>query len=122
MSAINIFTKGEAVQLTPNFNSQEMDCKCIECSLTFVDMDHIRRLQELREKIGPIKISSGYRCEKHNKRVGGSPKSRHLVGDATDIITNYNPAELVKLCQQFTGLGLYDTFIHLDSRATKARW
>lgn len=43
-------------------------------------------LDPLREKYGkPIMISSGYRCEKLNKAVGGAAKSQHLTGKAADI-------------------------------------
>ena len=33
----------------------------------------------------PIKISSGYRCERLNKAVGGAKNSQHLTGEAIDI-------------------------------------
>ena len=33
----------------------------------------------------PIKIGSGYRCEKLNKLVGGVSNSQHLKGQAVDI-------------------------------------
>ena len=33
----------------------------------------------------PIRISSGYRCEKLNKAVGGVYNSQHLKGQAADI-------------------------------------
>lgn len=42
-------------------------------------------LQPVRDKFGPLKITSGYRCEKLNKLVNGSPKSNHLKGCAADI-------------------------------------
>ena len=45
-------------------------------------------LQPLREKIGkPIIISSGYRCDKLNKLVGGVSNSDHRFGAAADIHT-----------------------------------
>lgn len=45
-------------------------------------------LDPLREKYGsPIKVNSGYRCEKLNKAVGGSNTSQHLYGLAADITT-----------------------------------
>ena len=44
-------------------------------------------LDPLREKYGkPIMVSSGYRCEKLNKAVGGAAKSQHLTGKAADIM------------------------------------
>ena len=45
-------------------------------------------LDPLREKYGsPIKVNSGYRCEKLNKAVGGSSTSQHRYGLAADITT-----------------------------------
>lgn len=43
-------------------------------------------LQPIREKYGkPIIVSSGFRCEKLNKAVGGSPTSEHRYGMAADF-------------------------------------
>ncbi|MCM8782395.1 MAG: D-Ala-D-Ala carboxypeptidase family metallohydrolase [Candidatus Omnitrophica bacterium] len=41
----------------------------------------------LREKWGkPILISSGYRCQAHNAKIGGAPLSIHLFGLALDLM------------------------------------
>lgn len=38
-------------------------------------------LQVIRDALGkPIQITSGYRCEKLNKLVGGVPNSSHMKG------------------------------------------
>lgn len=52
-------------------------------------------LDPLRRLYGkPIKINSGYRCEKLNKAVGGVPNSWHKDGNAADIhISSKNEAE-----------------------------
>ena len=43
-------------------------------------------LDPLREKYGkPVRVNSGYRCEKLNKTVGGSNTSQHKYGLAADI-------------------------------------
>lgn len=43
-------------------------------------------LEPLREWINePVVISSGYRCPKLNKAVGGVSNSQHLSGEAADI-------------------------------------
>lgn len=43
-------------------------------------------LQPLRDAIGgPIKISSGYRCPRLNKAIGGAKNSQHMAGEAADI-------------------------------------
>lgn len=46
----------------------------------------LSRLDDIREKYGkPIYITSGYRCEKLNKKVGGKPNSQHLKAEAVDL-------------------------------------
>lgn len=42
-------------------------------------------LEPVRAKIGPLKISSGYRSPLTNKAVGGAKNSQHLTGEAVDI-------------------------------------
>lgn len=43
-------------------------------------------LDPLREAYGkPIIVTSGYRCAKLNKAVGGVKNSQHLTGEAADI-------------------------------------
>lgn len=42
-------------------------------------------LDPLREKVGKIRINSGYRNPSYNKQIGGSPTSQHIKGEAADI-------------------------------------
>lgn len=127
MNQIKSYLKGQKTRLTPNFYSTEFDCKCKDpdCQLTLIDLFHVIKLQALRDQINKsISISSAYRCEKHNKSVGGAPNSQHLIGTATDLtIKNLSPNETANLCEPlFNGVGRYDTFTHVDSRGTKAKW
>ena len=34
---------------------------------------------------GPIRVTSGYRCQELNRAVGGTPTSQHQRGEAADI-------------------------------------
>lgn len=45
----------------------------------------INVLQPLRDKAGPIKITSGYRCKRLNDLIRGSKTSQHMTGQAADI-------------------------------------
>lgn len=42
-------------------------------------------VQKIRNKFGPIRILSGYRCPELNKAVGGSKTSNHLNGNSCDL-------------------------------------
>ena len=42
--------------------------------------------QPIRDHFGvPIGVSSGYRCKKLNKAIGGSKYSQHMIGEALDL-------------------------------------
>jgi uncharacterized protein YcbK (DUF882 family) len=80
--------KGQSMTLSKNFVSKEFDCKgsgC--CSTTLIDPKLVEYLQMIRDHFGkPITITSAYRCETHNRRVGGATGSRHSKGQAADIV------------------------------------
>ena len=42
-------------------------------------------LQPMRDQLGPIRVTSGYRSPKLNRSIGGSTKSQHCKGQAVDI-------------------------------------
>ena len=42
-------------------------------------------IQPMRDDLGPIRISSGYRSKELNRTVGGSSKSQHCKGEALDL-------------------------------------
>ena len=121
--------------MTKNFNIKEFECKC-GCEMPSEVLVNITKLanqlQYVRDNVAmPITINSAYRCEAHNKVVGGSENSQHLLGKAADItIQSLKPIEVYSIIEDLIdfgvmlqgGLGLYDTFVHYDIRKTRARW
>ena len=72
-------------------------------------------LDPLREAYGaPIVVSSGYRCDRLNKAVGGASSSQHVLGQAADIRTlSDRPEENKKLYDLIVRLGLpFDQLIN----------
>ena len=103
----------------PLFKEKEVDCNCEcgKCDYSFQHYDRMIRLRQLIEM--PLLVTSWCRCEAHNKAVGGSPTSSHLIGCATDIKA-INPITRVKIAFYaglvgIRGIGIGPNFIHLDS-------
>jgi len=99
---------------------------CPDCGKNLISPALVDRLNEAREIAEvPFIINSGYRCEKHNKEVGGSPTSSHLKGLAVDIRTT-NSSDRFKilsslLASNFRRLGVGKDFIHADLDSAKAQ-
>lgn len=59
---------------------------CPDCGQVHISAGLVLLLDMARIRAGvPLRISSGFRCAKHNKDVGGVDNSRHLLGLAADI-------------------------------------
>lgn len=70
---------------TKNFKTSEFACKC-GCAVNHIDQRVIDMAQTIREALGsPVRVNSGYRCEKHNAAVGGVKGSYHTKGLAADL-------------------------------------
>ena len=61
--------------------SNEMSEKHLENMQRLID----NLIQPMRDAIGPIRISSGYRSPKLNKAIGGSSRSQHSKAEALDL-------------------------------------
>jgi uncharacterized protein YcbK (DUF882 family) len=120
------------------FKYKEFDCKCGKCERPdgVPSQELIDILTKIRKHYNqPVIINSGYRCEEHNKKVGGSANSQHFKGSAVDIIVKNTPTESVweyvleKWGNEPLGLAIkrnksniYAGFVHIDTRGKKARW
>ena len=126
------------MKLSKNFTLKEFECKCGNCEMPEDVLNNVQKLanqlQIIRDKVKvPIKVNSAYRCESHNKSIGGSKNSQHKLGKAADIvIKGYTPNEVADLIEELIasgdmlqgGLGRYNTFSHYDIgyNGRKRRW
>ena len=129
MSTLITFKAGDKTPITKNFTRNEFQCSC-GCSAQMVDEMLVQKLQTIRTVYDvPLKITSGYRCVKHNAAVGGAKSSKHLYGIAADVkdpTGKLNPVALAILASNaFGGVGVYwygtAAFVHVDVRKTKAQ-
>lgn len=107
-------------QLSKNFTSEEFACKC-GCGYDTPNPELIRMLQNARDLYGkPMHITSGCRCIKHNRNVGGTANSAHISGMAADIATPTGAARygIIKalIASGFSRIGINfkKSFIHAD--------
>lgn len=119
--------------LSRNFSVKEFSCKC-PCGRSLMDDELVKSLQKLRLRYGqPIYLTSAYRCEMHNIKVGGAPRSLHKKGMAVDIdLSKMGGSDLIRLIRlsqdpvegfrMFNGLGLGDNKLHLDIRSDPVAW
>ncbi len=119
--------------LTKDFNRSEFACRGTNCCGGSAPVHPVLvwGLQELRDKAGvPLTLSSGFRCVRHNERVGGERQSQHTLGLAADVLVpeGWSAERLAELAESVPvfhegGIGIYPTWVHVDARTTgKARW
>lgn len=130
MSNLITFKPGDKTPITKNFKRYEFQCPC-GCTYQQVDELLVQKLEIIRTGYNtPLKITSGYRCMKHNADVGGGKASKHLYGIAADVkdpTGKLNPVQLAIMASGlFGGVGVYwygsTAFIHVDVRNGHATW
>lgn len=118
------------------FEDYEFACKCNRHNVVdgknvldhVIDKRLVDVLDKIRERVGrPVYIESGYRCEDHNREVGGVPNSQHVLGTAADItVDNISIDELADIAKECgaDGVGRYYglQFVHIDVRGYDAEW
>jgi len=114
-----------------NFRLAEFRCRGPECAgklPSYISPALVELLQAIRDHYGAsVIVRSGFRCPLHNRSVGGAKDSRHLHGDAADIVVTGVSARQVAdfadgLVGDSGGVGSYASFTHVDVRGQRARW
>lgn len=87
-------------------------------------------LQPIRDCVGPMVITSGYRPKKLNDAVGGATNSAHLTGSAADfIVPGVDTDEVFELIMGLTAIhpevdvciNEYSSWIHIQRTDGVAR-
>lgn len=104
--------------LTENFSEWEFTCKC-GCGKSDISLEFVELLQKIRDHAGiPMRITSGCRCEEHNKAVGGAKNSAHTKCLAVDVVAKSTRARYYILEAAYyygvNRIGVARDFIHLD--------
>ncbi|WP_456267669.1 D-Ala-D-Ala carboxypeptidase family metallohydrolase [Kushneria sp. AK178] len=114
--------------LSQHFNRSEFRCHCGECGFDTVDHQTLGILEAVREHFrSPVIVTSGCRCESHNRAIGGATHSQHVLARAADIqVKGVGPDEVqdwIEANYPHASVGRYATFTHIDTRSDgPARW
>ena len=91
----------------------------------------ILALEKFRLQVGaPMRISSAYRNEAYNSCINGASNSLHKKFNASDFSApSMGARDLAKALRLFRddgefkgGIGVYNTFVHIDTRGNNAGW
>ena len=126
---INAYSKAKdgGKKLSGNFKVSEFACKD-GSDTVLVAPRLVMVLQTIRDHFGTaVTINSGYRTPQYNTKVGGVAHSQHCYGTAADItVRGQKPAAVAayarKIMPDWGGVGIYNTFTHIDVREAKADW
>lgn len=129
MTTVRVYSKKKDgnTKLSANFRVREFACTDGSDPI-FISPDLVAVLQKIRTHFGKsVTITSAYRTPGRNKAVGGTTYSQHLYGTAADIKVNgVAPKKVAEYAESILkgkgGIGIYDTFTHIDVRETKSRW
>ena len=123
------------IPLSKNFKKSEFKCRDgseVPDELMGNLRDLVENLQIIRDTIGkPIRIISGYRSPKYNRKIDGAKRSQHMKAKAADmVIKGMKPVEVHRIVTGLIkegkikkgGVGLYKYFVHYDVRGFNARW
>lgn len=85
---VKAYKYNDETQLTEHFNVSEFRCKCGGTHGTILNPELPEKLEKLHKALNCSKIiiNSGYRCQSHDKAVGGSGSGHHVYGNAVDIV------------------------------------
>jgi uncharacterized protein YcbK (DUF882 family) len=113
-------------KVSSHFRRSEFSCTD-GCGFKAVDVQLLELLEKIRDHFGskPVTITSGCRCLKHNHDIGSLDTSQHVRGIACDFrIKGIEPQLIYDYINDWHdgGLGIYNSWIHLDVRGKRARW
>ena len=113
-------------KVSESFRVREFRCKDGSDKI-LLSPETVQILQSVRDYFGrPVKINSAYRTPEYNKKVGGASNSQHIKGTACDITVDGVPPKAVAAYIEAyfpnTGIGLYNNFVHVDTRGYAVRW
>lgn len=129
MVEINAYSKAASggKQLSAHFKVREFACGD-GSDAVLVAPRLVMVLETIRAHFGAaVTISSGYRTPQYNAKVDGVAHSQHCYGTAADITVKGQKPEAVaafarSIMPDWGGVGVYDSFCHIDVRETKADW
>jgi GH25 family lysozyme M1 (1,4-beta-N-acetylmuramidase) len=108
------------IKVAPNFKLGEF-CQTHKGQFQVLQPHAVKKIQEVRDAVGSLTVNSGYRSPTYNASVGGATRSRHMYGDAFDVVGTVSQQSLMNTCTS-KGAGYVAKYasghVHCDWRNT----
>ena len=104
----------EGIQLSKNFKAIEFANTKDGYALKLPDAELVRKMQILRDEVGSITVTSGYRTKEYNEEVGGSKNSFHLQGLAVDCRFKFKSFTKERLTKLFQAIGFTNVNFYIN--------
>ena len=101
-----------------NYESdKKLACDC--CGVKGMEPSFLELLDHIRDEVGPMTVTSGYRCAAKNMETSSTGASGpHTHGRAVDIRANSDMRYRIlaaAMKQGITRFGIANSFIHIDN-------
>lgn len=85
------------IKVAPNFKLGEF-CQPHKGQWQVLQPHAVKKIQEVRDAVGSLTVNSGYRSPAYNASVDGATRSRHMYGDAFDVVGSVSQQTLMNTC------------------------
>ncbi len=112
-----------STKVAPSFTLDELARTYVDQQYILLQPHAVQKLQAMRNAIGPITVTSGYRPPGYNYGLSGAAScSRHMYGDAFDLAAPVSANALVNACAAQNGWSktYTDGHVHCDFRNVAA--
>jgi uncharacterized protein YcbK (DUF882 family) len=110
------------MRATTNFQFHEWCCKCGCIQDHQMEPKVMLKIQQMRDALGPMSLTSAWRCSSHPAESSKIKPGQHNLGTAVDIkvTSGAHAFQIISLALSLgaNGFAIGQGFVHIDWRTT----